>query len=200
MNTNYGGIDYSLGRSNVNTETGIHYGVIAANSVDMDMLSEAQAAGADYGKPTCPKCGCEVKRSDDDTLLADVEMDDIVFREGIQAAPDGTPDWFDHKDFTCVACEACYWSDEVYGEEVSDWSHEANGYQLTGCLDNDVFVLASPYYTFAQYCSPCVPGAGNLDSPCADGAKTYCLGPEWFNTKNPMPYSCYRVADGLEVF
>lgn len=30
--------------------------------------------------------------------------------------------------------------------------------------------------------------------------KTYCLGPEWFDSDNPMPYRCWRVKDGMEVF
>lgn len=36
---------------------------------------------------------------------------------------------------------------------------------MTDCLDNDAFIIKSPYYTYAQFCSPCVPGAGNLDNP-----------------------------------
>lgn len=49
------------------------------------------------------------------------------------------------------------------------------------------------YGTFAQFCSPCVPGAG--DSPLADGVKTYCLGHGWFED-GKAPYAVYSVATG----
>ena len=179
MTQTYAGIDYSLGRSNVDRETGIHFGVISQNSVNLDALSDVQNAGADYGKPTCPECGATIPESDD-ASVADAE-------------------WNDGADYACAHCEQCYWSDQVYSEEMLGWAHDADGYKLTGCLDNDVFVLASPYFTYAQFCSPCVPGAGNLNNPCEDGPKTYCLGPEWFDEYNPMPYRCYRVSDGAEV-
>jgi hypothetical protein len=172
------GIDYGMGRSNVNRETGIHYGVISQNSVNLDVLSDVQMEGADYGKPTCPECGAEIGHS------SDVEPD---------------AEWNDGKDYACATCKECYWSDSVFSEEMLGWSHESDGYKLTDCLDTDVFVLESPYFTHAQFCSPCVPGAGNLDNPCEDGPKTYCLGPEWFDEHSPMPYRCYRVSDGTEV-
>lgn len=193
--TNYPGLDYSLGRSNFDPVTKIHFGVISVNSVDMDMWSDAESV---YGDPQCPNCGGKVKSSDDETLFQDMEIDDIVFREGIQAAPDGTPEWFDHKDYTCVPCEKCYWSDSVFGDEPIGYKYERDGYSLTGCLVNDIFVLASPYYTFAQFCSPCVPGAGNLDNPCESGPKTYALGHDWFED-NTAPYPLYRVSDNALI-
>ena len=177
--TEYAGIDYSLGRSNRNMETGIHFGVISQNSVNLDVLSEIQSAGADYGKPTCPECSSEVVSSDHETVPDDA-------------------DWNEGKDFACVSCEVCYWSDQVYGEEMIGWSHDADGYKLTDCLDTDIFILESPYYTMAQYCSPCVPGAGNLDSPCANGPKTYALGHDWFEG-GKAPYPLYSVETGLQV-
>lgn len=182
--TKYAGIDYGLGRANVDKKTGIRYGVISMNSINPDCTGNFEY---DYGKPSCPKCGTEVKASDDETLFADTELKDGE-----------TPDWFDHQAFTCLACETCYWSDEVYADESIGWSYNEDGYSLSNCLDNDVFVLASPFYTFAQYCSPCVPGAGNLDSPCEDGAKTFCLGHDWFDD-GIAPYEVYRVSDDSEV-
>lgn len=193
--SDYPGLDYSLGRSNYDPETGIHFGVISVNSVNLDLWSEAEA---DYSPPRCPKCGNEVKASDDPTLFDGIEIDDIVRRGGIQAAPDGTPDWFDHKDHTCVACKACYRSDEVYGDEAIGYSYDRDGYKLTDCLDNDIMVLASPYYTNAQFCSPCFPGAGNLDTPVEDGPKTFCLGHKWFED-DAAPYPVYRVSDNALI-
>jgi hypothetical protein len=70
-------------------------------------------------------------------------------------------------------------------------------------------LLRSPYYTYAQFCSPCVPGAGNLDAAVdiedtsvlqegIDGVKTYAFGHDWFED-GKAPYVVYRVDDGSIV-
>ena len=46
-----------------------------------------------------------------------------------------------------------------------------------------VWVCESPVTTHARPCSPCVPGAGNLDSLDPDGVECYTLPSEWFNTE-----------------
>jgi len=56
--TDYMGIDYSLGKSNVDSETGIHYGVIPANVVGQTWWDDSEP---DYGLPTCPKCEKEIE-------------------------------------------------------------------------------------------------------------------------------------------
>ena len=48
------GIDYGRGRTNVDVETGIRYGVIPANAMGQPWYDEAEAH---YGEPTCPECG-----------------------------------------------------------------------------------------------------------------------------------------------
>jgi hypothetical protein len=171
------GIDYGLGKTNIDTDTAIRYGVISQNSINLDMSSDW---GYDYGKPTCPTCGQPAFESDHESV-ADA-------------------DWNDGKDYACAQCETCYWSESAYSEEALGWTFEDSEYSLTDCLDNDIFVLRSPYYTYSQFCSPCVPGAGNLDNPVDGGVKTYALGPRYFDQYNPMPYRCYRVTDDLEVF
>jgi len=68
--------------------------------------------------------------------------------------------------------------------------------------DSDIFILKSPYYTYAAFCSPCAPGAGhlrNLLSP-EDGVKTYCFGDDWFDDEIPCPYTVYRVVDDAVVY
>lgn len=81
--------------------------------------------------------------------------------------------------------------EDDFGEAIG-WEFSGEGYELTDCLDSDIFVLKSPYYTFAQFCSPCVPGAGNLDHPMPEGVKTYCLGHDWFDD-GKAPYPVYDV-------
>lgn len=157
----YTGIDYGLGRTNIDQETGIRYGVISQHTVGERWYD---AAEPQYGDPTCPKCGAIVHPA--------------------RA----------NKDYRCRACRANYWSDEVYGEEPIGYTFEDSEYSITDCLDSDIMICRSPYYTFAQFCSPCVPGAGNLDTPMPDGVKTYCLGADWFEDDR-APYPVYRVSD-----
>ena len=130
----YAGIDYGLGQSNINKETGIRFGVIAQNSINLDCLSDFES---DYGDPTCPDCGRELIADDPDV--------------------DEDADWNDGKDFACADCEKCYWSDQVYSDEpIGLVPYEVDGYLIEGCLDSDLFILKSPYFTYAQFCSPCL--------------------------------------------
>ena len=101
-----------------------------------------------------------------------------------------------------VACESCHIlidSQDCFGDEPQGWSFEGDGYKLTDCLDSDVFVLESPFYTFAQFCSPCVPGAGNLDNAMLGGVKTFCLGHDWFE-EGVAPYPVYSVKTGIRYY
>jgi len=81
--------------------------------------------------------------------------------------------------------------EDAYAEPVG-WHVSEEGYEIVDCLDNDAMILKSPYYTFARYCSPCVPGAGNLDDADPNGVKTYCLGHDWFED-GKAPYPVFRV-------
>jgi len=172
----YKGIDYSLGLANVDKETGIRYGVIFQNSIKPDCTESFES---DYGEPTCGKCGNPA-----------VEINDALLdRNAIE-------DWDRNgQDYACVPCKRTFWSHEAFSDEPLGWNYSGQGYKLRDCLDNDIFVLKSPYYTLAQFCSPCVPGAGNLDTPCEDGPKTYCLGHDWFEEQK-APYPVYSVETG----
>lgn len=141
------GIDYGMGKTNVDRETGIRYGVISQHSV---LQAWAESAEADYGVPTCPKCGNTAKD------IGDADLPDIDKWECDGGA-----------DYACEHCQYVFDSAEAFGDEPNGYTLDDGEYQATDCLDSDVMILKAPYYTFAQYCSPCVPGAGNLD--CAVG-------------------------------
>lgn len=186
--TTYPGIDYSRGLSNCDGATGIRYGVIGQNSVGSDAMSEVYDNAKDLAW---------------ETALAE------AIAEAKKSAVD--PDDIDEDSI----------ADELgmnWESSLGNMLYEQDGYKLTGCLDNDLFVLRSPFYTFAQFCSPCVPGAGNLDSPfesskdqqSLDGvdyateavacgfAKCFCLGHDWFED-GMAPYAVYSVATGKYV-
>ncbi len=159
------GIDYGIGKSNIDKDTGIRYGVISQHSIMSEAMEDFEY---DYGDSHCPKCGNEVKT-----------------RKG-------------KTEFRCKICKYNFESDEAYGDEPIGFIYEQGGCILTNCLDTDVFVLKSPYYTFCQFCSPCVPGAGNLDTYINNGIKTYALGHDWFEN-GKAPYPLYDVKTGKKV-
>jgi len=117
----------------------------------------------DYGKPHCLKCGEEV-------------------------SPVGMGGY----DFFCPKCYGGIRAEEAYPVQPFGFYYDQDGYFLTDCLDHHILVIRSEFYTYAQFCIPCVLGAGNLDSPMEDGVKTYALGHEWFKG-GIAPYPVYRV-------
>lgn len=214
--SDYVGIDYSLGRSNVDPETGIHYGVIPLN-VLLDWAIEHFEP--EYGNPTCPKCGNEATPTGD-FVFSIGDEEEYTYAEECCA------------DYTCGQCKYIFDTSEAYPEEPNGWTMEDNEYSLSLDSNNDVWVLKSPYYTYAQFCSPCAPGACHLEHPIGNeivhccgvcgieiegdycqnhpeatvdsiitnyGAKTYCLGVKWFENREP-PYPIYRVADNSLLF
>ena len=159
IKTDYPGIDYSLGRSN---HDGIAaYGLINANTIMSEALNNFELNYI----AACPECGTEL-------------TDDLVSQ-------------LDSEDMPCPACHHVITdSDQVYGDEPSSQTYEKDGYSLA--YDNDsnvIWVFKSPIAINAQYCSPCMPGAGNLDSPCDTGVLTYALGLDWFDEYSPAPYT-----------
>lgn len=161
--TDYAGIDYGLGQTNVNHETGIRYGVIPVHHVGQAWYDESEAFYPDV----CPMCGeefeqVEVYPEHCDYCGNNLEESDFDFQE---------PTSFSFEDA------------EYSAEQSAD--------------DTDIFILKSPYFTYAQFCSPCAPGAGyllNWTDPDV-GVKAYCFGHDWFEAEN-APYPVYSVETG----
>lgn len=180
------GIDYSLGQSNFNPETGIHFGVIPMNSLAHWAWDSFEA---DYGAPHCPKCGNEAMEG---------ETHSESHPQG------GVTVWTDHPEYTedwdcqgcgdyrCEDCEYLFDGDEAFGDEPLGHTLDDGEYKAIVDSYNDAFVFESPYYTKSQYCSPCAPGAGYLLNPCDDGVQSYCFGPDWFDKEQPCPYPVWK--------
>jgi hypothetical protein len=129
----------------------------------------------DYGKPHCPKCGNELDS-----------------------------DFDDGED--CPHCQhhVKWMGDECFPESPVCHDYIQEGYKLRqGGDGSDIFVLESPFFTFAQFCSPCAPGACYLlnwlegDENCETN-RAYCLGHDWFEDKK-APYPVYSVETGTLV-
>lgn len=71
---------------------------------------------------------------------------------------------------------------------------------------NAWYITKSPFYTFCKKCSPCCPGAGDLDSPIDPDDhevmnlcdRAYCLPKEYLDDEC-APYHVYRVDNDEEV-
>ena len=192
MSTNYRGIDYSgiNGTCNRDADTGIRYGILSANTPELtEWLWESVES---VYLPYCPHCNEQLDEDWDgehnqvavaidavaDEAYTDEELDDLC-------------------NPICPHCNSTIEDGEQWPDCAEPDSNILQGDGIEGFVDsnNDIWVTKSPYYTHAQFCSPCAPGAGHLKNPCQDGPKTYCLGHDWFGN-NVAPYPVYYVATG----
>ncbi len=149
------GIDYGLGRTNIDTATRIRYGVISQHSLASWFYDEYEPV---YGEPHCPKCG--YASVDASTLSAEqLNTTDEEYEQGSGCT-----------DYACHNCRYTFDSSEAFPDEPIGHELKTSEYTAIDCLDSDVMLLKSPYYTYAPFCSPCVPGAGNLDDAWMGGA------------------------------
>lgn len=189
--TTYQGIDYGMGKTNIDHKTGIRYGVIPHGEVGQAWFEDSEP---DYGLATCPKCGNQAWDFDDlDHMEANgriYTLDDIDEFERAEHECD---------DYFCLDCEYVFGSESAFPEEVFAFTYESDGYKCSQSGDDtDIFIELSPYFTYAQFCSPCAPGAvyllNPLDTP-VDGNKGYCFGHGWFES-GKAPYPVYSVETG----
>jgi hypothetical protein len=134
--------------------------------------------------------------------------------EVLQAWADSSEAWYgDEMEYECkcgkvhsgkigneIECEC----GEVFDIEIDKYAEpisffvEDNEYSAECGESGDIFITKSPYYTYAQFCSPCAPGAcylmNTLDE-LIDDNKCYCFGHDWFEDGR-APYNVYSVVTG----
>lgn len=201
--TNYKGIDYGLGQSNIDKETGIRYGIIPQNDVMPEALDDVFSHGRDLGYEYAEKELHDKLRG----VLEDYFSD---YKRGTKG--DGMNDGKSRLD---IAVEDCFnnldgWADNI--ESSGPYFYESEETVQTD-EGGDLWVFKSPFFTYAQYCSPCAPGACYLANPlyvdadrkevhqlCKDFnvPKAYCLGHEWFEG-GKAPYPVYSVETGERI-
>jgi hypothetical protein len=87
----------------------------------------------------------------------------------------------DNCQYQCCDAVSHYIDDDEYQAESDDYG--------------DIFITKAPYYTYAQFCSPCAPGACHLENPLSEpdnDNKCYCFGHDWFE-EGIAPYTVYDV-------
>lgn len=178
---------------NYDESTGIHYGVISQHSIGPEALDEI------YHGPHSTDLAYENWK---EQLKAEIKSaaEDYMNSRQLERFVEHCMDWDDI-------------GESYQGDEI-DPRYEEAGYVVNKCLDADLFVIKSPFYTYAPECSPCVPNAGNLDSAtkqqlAVDVAlhevfgekgllKSYCFGHDWFET-GFAPYPVFKVGTEDEL-
>jgi hypothetical protein len=175
--TNYPGIDYSAGQPiNRNLETGIRYGIIPANDCNPDALEDIYSNGVDTDYDDWKTAIEDAIRNALDAYLSKRAIDKVIVN--------GLDDIGDDYQGT---------------GDCTRYEYEQDGYKLRIDGSGDLWVFESPYFTHAQFCSPCAPGACYLRSPLdapSEANKCYCLGPDWFDG-NQAPYPVYSTPQPL---
>lgn len=98
-------------------------------------------------------------------------------------------------DYACDFCRVLFDGEDAFGDEPLGFTYDEDGYQCQSDSYGDIFILKSPYFTRAQFCSPCAPGACYLTSPTEDGERAYCFDGSWFES-GEAPYPVYSVETG----
>lgn len=127
-------------------------------------------------------------------------------------------------NYPCDDCEAydvenaCCSQDDTECEPTAH-SIENGTYTASAGTDGDIFIIKSKYYTYAQFCSPCAPGAcyllnpldmtddevahANCRVPISNPSefldnKCYCFGHDmfWDTETERAPYPVYSVETG----
>lgn len=195
--TNYIGIDYGHGLSNIDHETGIRFGIISQNDI---LQAWADSSEPDYGEPHCPKCGGA-------SVGVGSSVKEIGCKELEDRIDDILENWehaqYDSDDYVCEECKYVFGSESAFPEETSTFTFEEDGYKAFSDEHGDVWMLKSPFFTYAQFCSPCAPGAVHLGNPLEeemwnDNNRGYCFDKSWFEDEK-APYRVFRVVDGSEV-
>lgn len=185
--TNYAGIDYGLGKTNIDNETSIRFGVIGQNSEGL-------------GPEACEDIWSNGRNLSFEAFQAEA-------KDNLRSAlSDYFSDhkWSDEKQSKLDrAVESAFEAiedelNEQYEEDCDTYLYEQGGYSIQTDSHGDLIILKSPYFTHAQFCSPCFPGGGHLENPCETGPKTYCLGHDWFEGSK-APYPVFSVETGEQV-
>jgi len=142
------GIDYGMGIANVDHETGIRYGVISEGSLDDWVSAEAEPVYDQF----CPHC-------------------EHVFGE------DDQPGEGEEHEYLCPHCDKEFDNDDSWGEDAIDWEYDLGEGVKAEHTSLGIYVVSSPYVMRCAFCSPCAPGAGDLDAPRKNGIWAYAPAP-----------------------
>lgn len=192
---------------NMNSETGIHFGVIPQNSLrewayediinngtDLDFEDYLEnfreiltsALNLEFFEPETIRGALEPMKKD---------FDECQIENIISACENDGPDCL-RSAISEFELDAGEYAPENSGD-CTRYLYEKDGLKFQVCGDGDIFVLESPYVTLSAFCSPCAPNAGYLLNP--GSVPCYCMPPEWFDENTPVPYLYMKTAEYLKT-
>lgn len=168
---------------NVNVETGVAFGYVSASSLHPDLVNDLQMDGEEVYYAEAVK---EAQKEATQEWFNKIEASGVLELDLV-----GGPDdlWNAVGKHVEANWSGSYWErrfndnyqpDEPIHEGVKDGVKYRTSW-LGGALN--VWVFESPHIGRYQQCSPCVPGAGNLDNPDADGILAYDVPADWRDTE-----------------
>lgn len=96
----------------------------------------------------------------------------------------------------CPNCRKTFKDGDFDEQQIIGYKLDDRVYLATQCQDDcDIFILKSPFFTYAEFCSPCAPGACYLRTPLTDtpiNNRAYCFGHDFFEDET-APYPVYSV-------
>ena len=137
--------------NNVNLETGVRFGIIAANSLDPDLVMELTSVASEQYREN----------------LKD-------FKDAIRKACEEQGFW------PCNTNSMLHYAEDVFNGDYEDDGEQTHTIDYDGVKGKTtwlggalhVFIFESPHIRHHALCSPCVPNCGNLDQdgdfPCYD--------------------------------
>jgi hypothetical protein len=177
--------------TNYDEKTGINYGVISPHSINSETL---------------------------DDLCFGSNSIDPHYEEGKKEILDDLKQFCEDHYLNYDQIDTDQFIDQFndhYENSDGQYDYDDGEYTLHISGDNfGIFVIKSPYYTYTKQCSPCAPGAGDLNSPISyeeyekgdhnsfmyGTVKAYCLPKEFFdNEYAKIPYRYYDVKTNKEV-
>lgn len=150
--------------TNTNPKTSIRYGYIRADSLRYDVLDELQFGS--QARDVHWEEALYDLRSDFASILRDWHLDEAFVARFANDCVDEVSDEIGN-----------HWYDD---EPIHEGELEGVKYRtswLGGALN--VWIFESPFTDVFQECSPCVPGAGNLNCPDKEGVLTYDVPLAW---------------------
>jgi len=197
---------------NYDSKTGIFYGVVAQNSLNSEVVQDI-LFGSDTTDLSYEEALKELNKNIEDHLgcLTDIynlsvdiigkhSLKYFLENRNLEKIKDILNHFKNHRyDQIRMILEEEF--NNQYECDEPDFLYESNGYKIINCLDSDLMIIKSPFYTFAPECSPCVPCAGDLDS-IKEGReykkKTYCLGKDFYDEENKPTFKILEVATDKE--
>ena len=144
--------------TNINYETGIRYGIVAANNLDPEIVDQMQREGIDvHYEEAKSDLWDAIKRSCGDSM-SDRDSDDVA-------------------DLAVERMSDHWQEDEPVHRFEIDGVKGQTTWLGGGLL---IFFFFSPHILKGRLCSPCVPGALDLNNLDPDGYEGYAPPNDWF--------------------